>query len=227
MKNSLFLLFFLPTFLLSQQINNTGLDFSDPGNSISLNFIKERNAFFDVESIVRNSQNLMIYRFWNTSYCIEVVQSKDNVKGRVIMAVKNADKKGDFFRRSFEISKEQTNKIFEVVDQYNLQNFPTDSKIEGWQRGFDGNILSIESNINDNYTCKEYWTPAVQNVSEAKLIIEMMDILNKTISLKELKERFDRENRFTCYAYYGTAYSICKILTRKDKRKLKKDKNRH
>ena len=217
------IVFFLliSTFGIAQNINN-GIDFSDSKNLILLQNINNRNNFFGVNNAVIN-QPKKFYRFWNTSYCIEVTESENNINGRVIFAVENLNKKSDYYRKIFPLTQQQTEKIFEIIKIYDLETLPTDNKISGWLRGFDGNLFEIESNINNIYTYKSYWTPTVQNnVPEAKKIISLTDNLNEIINIIDLKKQYDTENKFLSYRPYGVSYSVLKILTKKEVRKQKR-----
>ncbi|WP_241286328.1 hypothetical protein [Chryseobacterium arthrosphaerae] len=165
MKTIVLSVCFLPGLFFTQN-NSTGIDFSVPENSLYLKSIIDRNQFFGLESIVKSPGGI-IYRFWNTRTCIEVSNINGTVKGKVVLAVKNQDNES-YFRKSYELSHDQTENVFNIINQYDIDHFPTDSKIKGWIQGFDGNVIDIESNIDQHYIYKKYWTPGFQNIPEVK-----------------------------------------------------------
>ncbi|WP_278380203.1 hypothetical protein [Chryseobacterium arthrosphaerae] len=223
MKTIVLSVCFLPGLFFTQN-NSIGIDFSVSENSLYLKSIIDRNQFFGLESIFKSPGGI-IYRFWNTRTCIEVSNINGTVKGKVVLAVKNQDNES-YFRKSYELSHDQTENVFNIINQYDIDHFPTDSKIKGWIQGFDGNVIDIESNIDQHYIYKKYWTPGFQNIPESKIIMNITDDIEKATAVAALIKKFDSEIKAICYRFYGTAYSICKIMTKKEMRKLKKKKNR-
>ncbi|HCA06060.1 hypothetical protein [Chryseobacterium sp.] len=217
------LCFWLTSFK-SQHINN-GIDFSDKKNSLYLKNILERNHFFGIENMIKDPKENM-YRICNTTNCVEVIKDQEIMMGRVIMAVRNLDKPESYFRRSYQLDEKQIKAIFEIVRKHNIETLPSDDKIEGWEQGFDGNVTDIEININNTYVYKRYWTSSVQSVAESQSIIKMNDEIYKAVSLRELKDKFDKENQLEGYRYYGVSYTVLKLLTKKERRQKERSKKR-
>lgn len=205
-------------FYTNKSIHN-GVDFSDQ-NYNSLKLINERNQFFEVNLVI--PRNKEVYRFWNTRYCIEISKTGTELEGKVFYAIQNLSDKTEIFRKKFLLSKEQTQHIFKLIQEYGIIQLPTDSKIEGWKKGFDGNLLDIESNVNKIYTYKSYWTPSIQNIPEAKLVLNFFEHIGNAVHSDNLIKTFDSEHHYLSYRYWGTHYSIVKVLTKKEARKLRK-----
>lgn len=206
MKKIVVFLFFLPC-LFSAQKNSGGIDFSVKENSLFLRSIIERNRFFGLENMIKDPGGI-IYRFWDSRACIEISNINGIIKGKVILAVKNLNP-DNYLRKSYELNSDQVENVFKIIKRYNIDTLPTDSKIEGWVHGFDGNLISIESNKDQHYSYKQYWTPVVQDIPESKIIINMTNDMKEAVALIDLVKQFDSEIQSVCYRYYGAHYSVC------------------
>ena len=218
------ILIFIFSIVLCQN-NTNGIDFSKPENDIYLKLKNEEDNFFSLESIKKsNSEN--IYRFWNTSNCIEISFDESQRSGSMYFAIKNTDSEDQFLRKKVVLTSEQIEEIINLYQNLKIENISTDEKINGWSHGFDGDTYQIESWSKKQYSLRNYWTPSIQDVEEANIILKFWAKLDEIVKTSEKLQQFLSENKFICYKYYGTAYSICKIMTKKEARKAKRLKRK-
>ncbi|MGS0748075.1 hypothetical protein [Halpernia sp. GG3] len=224
-KFLIILLFLFFKIGISQQPNN-GIDFSSDRGKIYYESLHNQLTFFALENI-QKTKGQDVIRFWNTTNCIEIRKSGNDLQGKVIFAIQNTEKNNEFLRENINLDQNQINSILNLMKYYKISGIATYEQIVGWTSGFDGDLFQIESNINNNYQLKTYWTPSIQQaVPEAKIIDKFIYGIDKIIKIDSLFQDFIKENKFVCYRYYGTAYSVCSILTKKQKRINKRLKRR-
>ena len=48
------------------------------------------------------------------------------------------------FSNQFKLDTAKARQIYNLLDSLSISSIPTDNKIKGWQKGFDGNEIIIE-----------------------------------------------------------------------------------
>ena len=225
MRRFLIILLFLFFKIGVCQQPNNGINFSSDNGKIYYKSLQNQLAFFALENIVKVKDQDII-RFWDTTNCIEIQKSGKILKGRVIFAIQNTENKEEFLRKEISLKQNQVDAIYNLIEYYKVMQLPSGEKIKGWTSGFNGTLFEIESVIDNNYRLKVYWTPNIQTLPEAKIIEKFIYGINKIVKIDSLFQEFIKENKFACYRYYGTAYSVCEILSKKQTRINKRLKRR-
>ncbi len=218
-----FLIFSILSFNISagQELKTVNI-FENQYNKITYKLFQDKLDFFSLNNI-ENSNSENIIRFWNTSNCIQLEKSKNFISGKIIFVIQNSDNKLEFLRKEISLSENQINEILKIIADYKLDQLPTEENIKNWKTGFDGHLYEIELLINKKYQFKSYWTPEIQDNPEGKLLVNLKNNIEKIVNISNLFKEFISENKFPCYKYYGTSYSICTIYTKKETRRLKRN----
>lgn len=216
------LIFSIISFNISvgQELNNVNI-FENQYKKITYKLFQDKLDFFSLNNI-ENSTSENIIRFWNTSNCIQLEKSNNFISGKIIFVIQNSNNKLEFLRKEISLSENQINEILKIIADYKLDQLPTEENIKNWKTGFDGNLYEIELLINKKYQFKSYWTPEIQDNPEGKLLVNLKDNIEKIVNISSLFKEFISQNKFPCYKYYGTSYSVCTIYTKKEARRLKR-----
>lgn len=128
---------------------------------------------------------------------------------------------GEVFKMTFALKPQQAKAILDLIETSKIDSLPTYKDISGWSQGFDGIIYSLQHKKGGVYTLKNYWSPHIQTVSEAKVIEQFTNEIHEIVGFKEILETFNRMVPFQTYSY-GGAVSISRIMTRKEYRRHKR-----
>jgi hypothetical protein len=91
--------------------------------------------------------------------------------------------------------------IARYLKQNNINNIPTDSLINGWTKGMDGTVYTIEYVDNQHYVKKHYWTPsAFPNLKEAVSIQRLIDTTKSILNLETKKWQFSNQIPFESWS---------------------------
>lgn len=157
-------------------------------------FEKDRCDFLDVSQI-QNLNEELIFRFWNQNYLLEVIRSKEQVKGRVIFAVRDKDH-GHFFRKIFILSTEDSKYL------YNVFNEKYDElKVLDHKKGSDGESYSYQKKYWNKYSGMSYST-CCNDVNDAQNYITLNSELESIVKSRSYLEIFEKEIPFRRYSYY-------------------------
>ena len=82
--------------------------------------------------------------------------------------------------------------LWNKIKDYRLYAFPTDTKINGWEHGYDGRTYVTEFSNDTILKYCYYWTPSAQNdtIKEAKVIREFYNLADSTLGVYKRFKQF-------------------------------------
>lgn len=185
---------------------------------------------------VADSQSNYYFRMWHhgqvLSHAIDVWSTNDSTYQAVITLytkefVDNSkeDPTSRIYSKRIKLSSGIGARANELIKLHKIDSIPSEDSIAGWSRGFDGDAYTIEFADKYSYSLKSYWTPTAQDsLKEAILLRGFIDDLNRTTGMEQRLLAFSSEVPFECYNTGGPA-TACKVLTRKEHRKSKKERD--
>lgn len=142
------------------------------------------------------SKNDFSFRFRNNGQVVEIVKDSTNISGSVTNYIyyrrKEKSERKTLFKKEF-LSEAQAQNIYDIVQNAEILELPSDKDIKNWSQGFDGITYIFECADKSTYTFKNYWTPEIQKVPEAIKINKFVKNISDTLRLKEHYELF-KEN---------------------------------
>lgn len=146
-------------------------------------------------SDLKKSNHEFAFRFWGRGQAIDIIGDSTDIIGTVTNYIyhqkKSSDYKIDTLFKKASLSPDQAKAAYELFLNLKLLKIPTDEKIKGWSKGFDGITYIIEQTDKGNYNTKSYWTPTSQDgVPEAKVISDFVNSLSDTLKLEETFRSF-------------------------------------
>ena len=135
------------------------------------------------------------FRFWDGYKVVRLWENAGLLQSEVIFfLLEYKENRGDYeerlYRSGLKLDQESTNAIKHLIDDLEILDIPSDSKIDDWKQGFDGITYIIETSNKTSFTFKSYWTPtSFPNVKEARFI---QYFVNEVNSLKPIKDGFQR-----------------------------------
>ena len=161
---------------------------------------------------LEKSTNEFSFRFGNQGQKIEITKDSTKFSGMITNYIyysrrENSDEKTLFNKEP--LSSEQASAIYNLIQEAEILNLPSDSEIENWGWGRDGLTYSIEYSDKTKYSVKRYWSPSSQkDVPVALKVSSFIDILSDTLQLQESYDNFQdnlpKRNGFY-YNRYGTS----------------------
>jgi hypothetical protein len=117
--------------------------------------------------------------------------------------------------------------IYKQIQSDSINQIPSDDEIKGWQQGDDGDEYIIESIYHDQYFCKSYWTPSIQeNLKEAKIIEGFFGKITALVDLKTLMAKFQRLIPFEQYNAGGMFMAV-RAKTKQQRSAYKKERDKY
>lgn len=162
-------------------------------------------------SDLKKSNHEFAFRFWGRGQAIDITGDSTDIIGTVTNYIyhqkKSSDYKTDTLFKKASLSPDKAKAAYELFLNLKLLNIPTDEKIKGWSKGFDGITYSIEQTDKGNYNTKSYWTPSIQDgLPEAKVISGFVNNLSDTLKLEETFQSFKNTLPYKgCYHTGGLA----------------------
>jgi hypothetical protein len=100
------------------------------------------------------------FRLWTGVNVIELRRADDKIIADVTFLVQQykVNKEGKIYFKKTPLTKETSERIYELINNYKIVDLPTDKQIDGWEMGLDGITYIIETANNTNFSCKSYWT---------------------------------------------------------------------
>lgn len=201
-------------------------------NSLWYKWRMELCAKTELDSI-QNSEYNWHFRLWTNKQAIDVWKDLEGKSfGKVTSWVEeNTPYEEEPTYRIFSESKAldsiSINRLIGLVDATSIKSIPDEDAIEGWEQGFDGITYMIETADSDAYSFKTYWTPRAQDsLKEAIVVQDFADRSLEIIKAKEIWTDFTSKIPFECYRDGGIMIG-CKILTRREKKKYKKERENY
>ncbi|SEH95309.1 hypothetical protein SAMN02927937_02348 [Paenimyroides aquimaris] len=155
------------------------------------------------------------FRFRNYGQVVEIIKDSTNISGSVTNYLyyrrkENSERK-TLFRKEF-LSEAQAKNIYEIVQNAEISELPSDKDIKNWSQGFDGITYIFECADKSTYSFKNYWSPEGQKIPEAARIQKFINVLKDTLNLAEDYERFEvnlpKRTGFYDVGSISTRYSI-------------------
>lgn len=184
---------------------------------------------------VANSQSDFYFRIWHhgqvLSHVIDIRSTNDSTYKAIITLytkefIDNTKEEptNRIFSKNTELNSVTGSRLHKLIQSQKINSIPSEDSIAGWSRGFDGDTYTIEFADKNRYSFKSYWTPAAHDsLKEATLLRDFIYDLNKIVEMGLRLSAFSSEVPFECYNTGGPA-TACKVLSRKEHRKLKKER---
>ncbi|WP_286862882.1 MULTISPECIES: hypothetical protein [Sphingobacterium] len=185
-------------------------------NTATIDIQKESLSKKLILSDLKKSNHEFAFRFWGRGQAIDITGDSTDIIGTVTNYIyhqkKSSDYRTDTLFKKASLSPDQAKAAYELFLNLKLLNIPTDEKIKGWSKGFDGITYIIEQAYNGNYSAKSYWTPTSQHgLPEARAISDFVNNLSDTLRLEEAFQSFKNTlPRKGCYHTGGMAV-ICYV----------------
>lgn len=147
------------------------------------------------------SKNDFSFRFRNYGQVVEIIKDSTNISGSVTNYIyyrrKEKSERKTLFKKEF-LSEAQAKNIYDIIQNAEILELPSDKDIKNWSQGFDGITYIFECADKSTYTFKNYWTPEIQKVPEAIKINKFVKNISDTLRLKEhyklFKENLPKRN---------------------------------
>lgn len=214
-----YVLILISAFAYSQAKNNYTLEVGSDTTNIS--YSRANDAAYDLHPI-ENSKCEYAFRvsYWGT--VIAVYRYQDEIFGDVQKYTREVkgSSSDESFKMTFTLTADQAHKILTLIDLTKIKSIPSQKFINGWSQGFDGIMYTLEEKKDNLYSYKTYWTPRAQDVSEAKMVENFVQELNKIIEADKLHSTFVSQVPFDSFSFGGVL--VLKIYTRQQLRERKR-----
>jgi hypothetical protein len=208
------------TFLCAQDFKSSTNLSTDSDTALWYNLKDSYAKKYELKSIASDT-NQIAFSFWCYGNLIYISKNNSSFYGEVTKYVKELNDKESpnrTFKKSFHLSKEIIDKIFNLIDSSKITAIPSDKYIKNWKQGFDGIEYIIEFKSANNYSFKTFWIPKSQeNVTEASTIIKFTDKLYSLCKMKYLSNIFDKNIPFDSWTYEGSGTGITRIVNKRKK----------
>jgi len=167
--------------------------------------IADNRATIDIQEVslskklilsdLKKSNHEFAFRFWGIGQAVDITGDSTRIIGTVTNFIyhqkKGSDHRTDTLFAKTSLSSDQAKAAYELFLKLKLLNIPTDEKVKGWSKGFDGITYTIEHADKAHYSTKSYWTPSSQQgVPEATVISDFVNSLSGTLKLEETFQSF-------------------------------------
>jgi hypothetical protein len=191
-------------------------------------YLKEQIKLFKITELNSNTSEF-VFRSWTPNSVLEICKNGEDLNGKIIYAVTEVNDDGripETFVRTYKLEKNKIQQIYDLIQNSEIQNIPSDKFIDNWGFGFDGFRNVFETKIENSYSYKTYYSPSIQNLNEARVIINFTEQIDEIIDFKKYYETFNKEIPFIFYKYYGTSFTVGKIMTRKEKKQYQRNRKK-
>ena len=206
--------------------------YEDGDTSLWYKWRIELCAQIELDSI-QNSENNWHFRLWTNKQAIDVWEDIDGrTFGKVTSWTKeytpnDEEPTNRIFYENKLLDSDKTNRLITLIDSTQIKNIPDEDSIESWGQGFDGITYIIETADSNEYFFKTYWTPTAQDsLKEAIVVQNFVERCLEITDSKEIWSDFVSRIPFECYINGGPMVT-CKILTKRDRRKYKKERKNY
>lgn len=138
--------------------------------------------------------NEFSFRFRNYGQVVEIIKDSTNISGSVTNYIyyrkKEKSERKTLFKKEF-LSEIQAKNIYEIVQNAEVLELPSDKDIKNWSQGFDGITYIFERADKSTYSFKNYWSPHSREIPEAVRIQKFINVLKDTLKLVEVYEKFE------------------------------------
>ncbi len=223
---------FLSCTLLAQTNKGSKVTYSEGDTSF---WHKYMNIAVNDLSLTRldTSGSPFYFRVWKTNQVLDIWQTNGgSYAGQLTSwvnerALSNEKSTGRMLIDKKTLRVDTVMQILDIIKLSQIMKLPTDDSIKGWKRGFDGVTYTFEILTETDYSFKTYWTPRAQdtNLVEAKHVQSFVDKTFELSNSTAIWKQFEKNIPYECY--YVGATSVCKVLTKKERRKLAKERKNY
>ena len=233
MRQILFILTLIsPIVVLGQNRELHIKTYEDGDTSLWYKWRIELCAQIELDSI-QNSENNWHFRLWTNRQAIDIWEDVNGEQfGKVTSWTKeytpnDEEPTNRIFYEIKILDSVQTNKLISLIDSTRIKNIPDEDSIENWGQGFDGITYIFETTDSNEYFFKTYWTPTAQDaLKEAIVVQNFVDGCLEITDSKEIWSDFASRIPFECYVNGGPMIT-CRGLSKKERRKLKKERKNY
>ena len=226
------LILFCSTFVFGQNRELHIKTYQDGDTSLWYKWRTGLCAQIELDSI-QKSKNNWHFRLWTNKQAIDIWEdSNGQAFGKITSWTKEYtpdDEKptNRIFYENKLLGPDKVDKLIFLIDSTQIKNVPDEDSIENWGQGFDGITYIFETAGIKDYFFKTYWTPTAQDsLKEAIVVQNFVDSCLKITGSKEIWSDFASRIPFKCYINGGPIIT-CRGLTKKERRKLKKDRKNY
>lgn len=169
---------------------------------------------------------LRVFRFSNLYTLLTLVADKNKFIGSLsFVATETGEKSlGRTFRKRFDLSQDQVQDAFRLIDSFKISDIPSQKFIEAWQQGFDGVEYLFEEKRDSLLSFRSYWTPSVQEgVPEAVIVYSFVNCLDSLVNRKELISTFQAQIPFNSWTYPGSSIGFVRVKPVKSRKSKAKN----
>lgn len=140
------------------------------------------------------SKNDFSFRFRNNGQVVEIVKDSTKISGSLTNYIyyrrkENSERK-TLFKKEF-LSEAQAKNIYDIIQNAEILELPSDKDIKNWGRGRDGKTYNVEYSDTIKYSIKSYWEPSSQeDIAVAVKISDFIDIISDTLKLEKSYIKF-------------------------------------
>ncbi len=145
-------------------------------------------------------------RFWDDYKVIRLWGEEENLRGEVIYFLCQYDRRdafnrhrqGEVYFKKVPLSNNLIRSIEFMMEDFDINQIPSEDLIEGWPVSNDGSIAIIESCTSNTYTFKNY-SPGWMYLKEARYITYFFNQLNAFEEIKRGQEEMIEQQPFSIY----------------------------
>lgn len=204
--------------------------YEDGDTSLWYKWRIELCAQIELDSI-QNSENNWHFRLWTNKQAIDLWEDiNGETFGKITSWTEehtpnHEEPTNRIFYEIKLLDSNKTTELISLVDSTKIKNIPDENSIENWRQGLDGITYIVETSSTKDYFFKTYWTPKAQDFSKEALVVQkFVDRCLTIIESKQVWSDFASKIPFECYINGGPMVA-CRILTKKERRKLKKERD--
>ena len=179
------------------------------------------------------SSHQLHFRLWMGRRILEFWESEDTIHAQVVYwaeeRVPGDEPPTDrYYSGKQQLKAELAKELYALVDSFGIASMPDQNEIDGWQSGLDGITYMVETVEKDAFIFKTYWTPSMQDesVKEAIVFVNFVNAIEQTQDIKMLWLELEKRVPFECYGG-GILRSSCIGLTKRQRRKMKRERNNY
>ena len=114
-------------------------------------------------------------RFWDGKKMIRIWEDQGSRKAFVYFFLEeysdDPNTGGRIHHSNMELKPLETQTLFNLVEDFQLVELPSEESITGWKQGLDGIAYVIDIKNNNSCQRKTYWTPTCQeDIKEARIL---------------------------------------------------------
>jgi hypothetical protein len=188
-------------------------------------FHQQRLAVLKKKDLKEHSKDF-IFRSWDPLSVLTIQKIDDVISAEILFQVFEVVEDNSpvkTFSKTYSIPTDSASKLYEIIINSRIQDFPSSKFIPNWEHGLDGVTYILETKTDSTFSFKSYWTPSSQqSVFEAVAIIKFRQNINSISNMDNFREIFFKDNPFSAFTYYGVSYSVIAIKTKRSTKKKNK-----